>query len=215
MKARGLAVGVLVCVLMGVLVVGAAAATAKKKPPVKKKTGPDPSVVYNCAKYVSAARLTALTGGWGGTYTLTEHSSHPARASWGGGTSACSYKPSIGYGSASVVIYYGTKNAAFSYGGTKQTATIRGKQNCANRVAHGNPVPTDPRQCAPVAIPGLGDKAFAMFGYIIVLRGQIAVLIAFPSMPDPSGNLTVSQDLVVSVATAIMSSIPATKIAGL
>lgn len=228
MKLKGLLACALVCALLGG-VAGTAAATAKhdaaataaakKKPPKKKKPAskkkaawqPDPA--YDCAKYVSADRLTVLAGGWDGTYTLKTHGAYPDRASWGpGGDSACDYTPSVGYGDAGVIIYYGTKNAAYSYAGIKQTGKIRSAQNCAGRVAAGNPLPTDPRQCQPVAIPGLGDQAFAVFSYIMVLRGPMAIMISLPSMPDPTGNLVPSQDLLVSIATAIVASIPNTPV---
>lgn len=222
MKVRGLAACAVVCVLAGVLG-GVAAGTTKppkhkpKHHVVKKQTAAQKAAkaaaaqktLYDCAKYASAAQLTALAGGWGGTYTLTQHGWSPDRASYGpGGVSFCEFKPSIGYGNAVVALYYGTKNAKLSYAGTKQTATIRGKQGCDARAAAGNPAPTDPRVCGPVAIPGLGDEAFAVFSYIMVLRGPVSVMILLPAMPDPAGNLTPSQDLVVSIAQAIMARIP-------
>lgn len=221
MKARVLAVCVLVCALVGVPVVGAAAkakppakhhavakTTAKKKPLVKKKPVVKKKAfveLYDCRKIAPASLMTTLAGGWGGTWTLKLHGAYPGRD---GGDSLCQFTQSVGYGGPSVAIYWGKKNAPFTYGGIKQTATIRGKQNCASRVANGSPVPTDPRQCAPVAIPGLGDKAFAMFDYVMVLRGSMTVMIAFPTMPDPAGNADPTQDLVVSVAQAILARIP-------
>src|SRR5581483_11737115 len=90
-KVRGLVACALVCALVGILAGGAAATAtqaggtthhvAKKKPP-KKKPAPkkkktttkttawQPDLAYDCAKYVSADRFTALAGGWGGSYTL-------------------------------------------------------------------------------------------------------------------------------------------------
>lgn len=223
-KVKGLLACALVCALLGGVAgtAGAAAthdavttAVAKKKPPAKKKhpakkkPAPILAAFYDCAKYITAARFTALAGGWGGTYTDSGHYTGPDRASWGpGGNSACEFKPSNGYGGGNVVIYWGAKNASFTYAGTKKTAEIRGSQRCTNMKNQGQPLPADPRMCGPVAIPGLGDQAFAVFDYIMVLRGPIAVIILLPEGPDPTGNLEAPQDTLVSMATAIMASIP-------
>lgn len=226
MKLKVLLACALVCALLGG-VAGTAAATAKhdtattaaakKKPPKKKKkatakkkaTGPDLATFYDCAKYVTAGSFTTLAAGWGGTYTADGHGMFPDRASYGpGGDSSCQFKPSNGYSDASVVIWWGTKNAPYTYAGTKQTAKIRGSQMCSTLQSEGRPLPSDPRQCGPVEVPGLGDQAFCSYGYIMVLRGQIAVMISLPSTPSPTGNLVASQAQLVSMATAIMASIP-------
>lgn len=228
MRVKGLLVCALVCALLGGLA-GTAAATAKhdaaatvaakKKPPVKKKkkapakkkaAGPDLAAFYDCARYVTAVSFTTLAGGWGGTYTADGHGVFGDRAAYGpGGDSACQFKPSNGYSDAGVIIFWGTKNAPNNYAGTKHTAAIRGSQMCTTLKSEGRPLPSDPRQCGPVDVPGLGDQAFCSYGYIMVLRGEVAVMISLPSLPNPTGNLVASQDQLVSIATAIMSSIPA------
>ena len=221
MKVKGLLACALVCALLGGLA-GTAAATAKhdagataaakkkkKKVPAKKTSGLDLAAFYDCAKYVTAASFTTLAGGWGGTYTADGHGVFGDRASYGpGGDSACQFKPSNGYGDAGVIIFWGTKNAPNNYAGTKQTAKIRGSQMCTTLQSEGRPLPSDPRQCGPVAVAGLGDQAFCSYGYIMVLRGPIAVMISLPSTPSPTGNLVASQAQLVSMATAIMASIP-------
>ena len=226
MKVKGLLACALVCALVGGLA-GTAAATAKhdgaatvaakKKPPAKKKKKAPAkksatvnlAAFYDCAKYVTAASFTTLAGGWGGTYTADGHSVFGDRAAYGpGGDSSCQFKPANGYSDAGVIIFWGTKNAPNNYAGTKHTAEIRGSQACTTIKNEGRPLPSDPRTCGPVAVAGLGDQAFASFGYIMVLRGPVALMISLPSLPNPTGNLVASQDQLVSIATAIMASIP-------
>ncbi|HEX5449126.1 MAG TPA: hypothetical protein VFW85_03630 [Gaiellaceae bacterium] len=182
----------------------------KKKAPAKKKaTGPNLAAFYDCAKYITAARFTALAGGWGGTYTADGHGVFGDRAAYGpGGDSSCQFKPSNAYTDAGVFIFWGTKNAPNTYAGTKHTAELRGSQMCTTLKNEGRPLPSDPRQCGPVAVPGLGDQAFASYGYIMVLRGPMSVMISLPSLPSSTGNLVASQAQLVSMATAIMASIP-------
>ena len=209
MKGKLLVVVLIACVA-GALEVGAVAAKAPH--PAKKK----PLVAafderFDCVKVASAAWLTSLSGGYGGTLTLKPAASstkvvdYPANKGGIGGFSDCNYSQAGGWpdtptseGPVEIRIAYGT-NALWWYK-AMHTGAVESAAHCTTGAA-----------CTPVPLSGVGDQAYVDGGYLAAVRGEVFILVAVAPIAnaDQTDNVPVPDGLMTSIAQALLARLPA------
>lgn len=217
MRAARIAAFLFACLLAATLA-GGAAAKAKPKPKhhakkhhvAKKKAKAKAPVFdarYDCVKAMSIPEYESFFAAWQGNVAYRDGKVPPPYVDANGGGCYVEYVHTDGPyagqpGAGNMGITYGAK-AAKGYNGFEHTATIRGHQACPNGV----PAGADPRQCGPVQVAGIGDKAYECFYYITALKGDVWVVLAAGGGLEQNGQYPPTDKLEAAMK-AILAKLP-------